>query len=402
MAVLPGYDLAQARRAFPLCDRLTYLNHASISPIPLPAQDMMNRVNDWLVNDPQALFNPSPDSAFGDIFATFMSEVARLINAADIYEIVNITSTSAGLNAAAQSLPWQPGDNVVLVNVEFPSNVYPWMALERFGVECRFAAPDQGGASVETIAPLVDARTRLIAVSAIQFLTGHRADLTAIGTFCRERGILFAVDAIQAAGHMPIDVQAIHIDILSAGGQKSLMGPPGQGFLYVRRELSEQMQPGQIGPNAVKNWMHWVNYDPTPREGALRLMMGTPNVAGMIGLVESIRFLRGLGLAHIAAWTSHLSQIALERLAARGDDLLTPTDPAHLGPIVTFRVGDRSDPARADADANALVSYLHAQHVRVMKHWDKQRWPYLRISSHCYNSEQDIIRLFDLLGEYRS
>lgn len=397
----PAYDLDAVRQAFPIAQRLTYLTHASISPVPLPAQKAMDTINEWLVNDPQALFEPS-GTPYGDIFVLFMAEMARLIHAADPQEIVGVSSTSAGLNAVAPAIRWKRGDNLVVVDVEFPTNVYPWMALKRRGVETRLAVPDQGGASVETVAKLTDARTRLVAVSAIQFLTGHRADLSALGAFCRERGILFVVDAIQAAGHMPIDVQAMNIDILSAGGQKSLMGPPGQGFLYVRNEVCETLRPATIGPNAVKNWMHWVHYDPTPREGALRFMMGTVNMAGMVGLVESVRFLCGLGIAHIDAWTRHLSQITIQDLAARGYAVITPGDPAHLGPIVTFHVGDPHDKTRADAQADAMIKHLHDQKIRVVKHWDKDRWPHIRISSHCYNTEEEVLRVGKTLEEFKS
>lgn len=401
MTTHPAYDLDRARQAFPIAQRLVYLNHAGISPVPLPAQRAMDTINEWLVNDPQALFALPPDNPFGDLFVLFMTEMAHLINAADLNEIVGVSSTSAGLNAVAQAIRWKRGDNLIFVDGEFPSNAYPWMALKRRGVQSRLAAPDQGGLSVEAVARLVDEHTRLVAVSAIQFFTGHRADLAALGTFCRERGILFAVDAIQAAGHIPIDVQTMKIDILSAGGQKSLMGPPGQGFLYVRGDICEQMQPGIVGPNAVKNWMHWLKYDMTPREGALRFMMGTTNMAGMLGLVESVRFLCGLGLTNIDAWTRHLSQIAIHDLSARGYEVITNPDPAHLGPIVTFRAGDRHDQERAEAQAVGMVNHLAAQNIRVVKHWDKARWPHIRISCHCYNTEEDMYRVGSALEGYR-
>jgi selenocysteine lyase/cysteine desulfurase len=248
--------------------------------------------------------------------------------------------------------------------------------------------------------PLVDRHTRLIAVSAVQFLTGHRADLRALGAFCRERGILFAVDAIQAAGHIPIDVQAMQIDILAAGGQKSLMGLPGEGFLYVRDEVCDRMDPGFVGPNATADYEHWLHYDLTPRAGALRFLMGTPNLVGMVVLIESIRFLRQLGLPNIEAWTWHLSQVALEDLVERGYTVITPTDPACLGPIVTFRVGDPDDLHAADAQAVALIETLRANQIRVAKHWDARGRPHLRISSHCYNTEDEVRRVGAVLEDY--
>jgi selenocysteine lyase/cysteine desulfurase len=390
--VTAPYDLDTLRREFPITQQLTYLNHASISPVPLRTQTVMDRVNEWLVCDPQALFT---GGAFGDIFATFSSEIARFFNADQMHEVVGVTSTSAALNAIAQSIEWHPGDNLVFVDVEFPSNANPWMVLERRGVEVRLATAIGGGAAVENLDAQVDDHTRLIAVSAVQFLTGHRADLAAIGTYCRERGIIFVVDAIQAAGHIPIDVQAMKIDILAAGGQKSLMGPPGQGFLYVWDDICCLMQPGIVGPNAVEGWEHWLHYDLTPRQGAFRFMMGTPNITGMVGLVESIRFLGELGIENIDAWTKHLSSVAIEDLTRRGYDVITLPDPVHLGPIVTFRVGGPED----DPKANVLVQQLYEQGVRVTKHLDAGGAPHLRISTHCYNTEEEVLRVGLILGD---
>jgi cysteine desulfurase/selenocysteine lyase len=395
----PVYSLDDVRQTFPISQHLAYLNHAAISPIPLPAQQAMVAAAERLAADPMSFFGP--DSPWGDLSATFSTEIAGLIHAADPHEIVGAVSTSAALNTVAQAIDWQPGDNIVFADIEFPSNVYPWMVLERFKVECRLAPPEDGGASVEVFEPLVDRHTRLVAVSAIQFLTGHRADLGALGAFCRERGILFAVDAIQAAGHIPIDVQAMQIDILAAGGQKSLMGPPGQGFLYVRDEVADRMRPGMVGPNGTVDHEHWLRYDLTPRPGALRFLMGTSNIAGMVTLIESIRFLKSLGVPNIDAWTRHLSQVAAEDLVARGYIVITPSDPAHLGPIVTFRVGDPDDLETADRQANGMLRHLKANHVRVAKHWDAHGTPHLRISSHCYNTEDEVRRVGAVLEDYK-
>ncbi|NDJ77042.1 MAG: aminotransferase class V-fold PLP-dependent enzyme [Chloroflexi bacterium] len=387
----PTYDLNAVRTAFPIAQQITYLNHASISPVPAPALAAMQAVTDGLGQDPMAYFFAPPEE---NIFFLFSKEIAEFINAADLGEVVGITSTSAAINAVAHAIDWQPGDNVVFSRAEFPSNAYPWLALERLGrCECRVAPPDTGGADLATLEPLVNDHTRVIAVSAVQFLSGHRADLAALGAFCRERCILLVVDAIQAAGHFPIDVQAMQIDVLAAGGQKSLMGPPGQGFLYVRNDPCQELVPATVGPNATEGWEHWLDYDITPRAGAFRFMMGTPNLVGMFGLLESIRFLQELGLANIDAWTSHLSQLAFEDISALGYRFITPTDPAQHGPIVTFCVGDTNDLDAANAQATALYEHLAAANIRVTKHLDAAGAPHLRISTHCYNTETEIRRV---------
>lgn len=400
----PAYDLDTLRGHFPICNQMTYLNHASISPVPEPARARMDAAAAQLTRDPGAFFGPNPSPEFGDIFVDLATTAAGLINAAHMGEIVGVQSTSAAINAVAQAVDWQPGDNVVFSRQEFPSNAYPWMVLESRGVTCRIVPDDgAGGATLAAFAPHVDDRTRVIAVSAVQFITGQRADLAALGAFCRSRGILFVVDAIQAAGHIPIDVQAMQIDVLAAGGQKSLMGPPGQGFLYVRDAVAEQMQPGIIGPNATDGWEFWADYDLTPRAGAARFMMGTPNVTGMVGLAESIRFLRGLGIAAIDDWTCHLSALAIDDLSARGCTVITPRDA--LGPVVTFRLWD-VDPGDGDAlhaldDATgAFLARLVAERVRVTRHLDQYGVPHLRISTHCYNTEDDVRRVGAILEDH--
>lgn len=405
MSHYPAYNLSDVRQQFPIAEQLTYLNHASISPLPQVAHAAMQRVVDSLAGDPTAFFKPPTEHDPG-IFITFAQTMAKLINAEHLHEITGIQSTSTGLNAVAQAIPWEPGDNLVFCDVEFPSNAYPWMALEQRGIECRIAPALDGGASVAAFEPFVDDRTRVIAASAVQYFTGHRTDLTKLGAFCHARGILFVVDAIQSAGHIPIDVQAMHIDVLASGGQKSLMGSPGQGFLYVRDSAAETMRPRTIGPNSTRDWLHWAKYDLTPERGALRFAMGTPNVSGMAALIASVDFLCGLGIAHIDTWTNHLSQIAIETISARGYTFVTPADPTRFGPIVTFRLGepdptDAADVEQANQRAIDLLDHLTQHNVRVTKHWDQNRVPHLRISSHCYNTEADIYHISSLIENWQ-
>jgi cysteine desulfurase/selenocysteine lyase len=191
---------------------------------------------------------------------------------------------------------------------------------------------------------------------------------------------------------MPIDVQAMHIDILASGGQKSLMGPCGQGFLYVRHGLAEQMRPTFVGPNAVDDFLHWLQYKLTPLVGAGRFNMGTPNSSGIVGLLESVTMLRELGVPAIDAYVTALADYAIDQLKSHGYDVITPA--AH-GPIVTFRAAD------TDEATDALVKALNAQKIVVVKHWDKQNIAYVRASLHCYNNPSDIDRLVNALKEHK-
>ena len=372
------YDIEALRRSeFPLSKSEIYFNHASISPLPARTRKRMEEVIAGLAEQPWTYFLEDGRTAN----ELLKSELASMINAPGPEQIVPIPSTSSGLSAVALAIEWEKGDNVLFCEVEFPSNAYPWLSLQRMGVEVRQVPAVDGGLTLEALAPLVDQRTRLVAASAIQFLTGHRTNLTAVGAFCKERDIVFVVDAIQAAGHMPIDVQAMHIDVLASGAQKSLLAAPGTGFMYIREGFCAQLQPLSIGPNATQDFMHWLSYDLTPLPGASRFAMGTWDVVGWIGLRESIGLLRELGVHNIDRHTTTLAVEAIAMLQRLGFEVISP---AGHGPIVTFRSGLSSE------ETDALVDYLYRQHVTVVKHLDGQGTPHVRLSFHAYNTREEL------------
>jgi len=378
------YDITHLRETeFPHAATLTYLNHAGIAPLPQRAKREIQAAVEALSADPNDYFGHVGLPAL----TALQAGLARFINAADPSEIVFVTSTSAALNGIAQAIDWRPGDRVLFCDVEFPSNAYPWMSLQRDGVESCIVPADNGGLTLAAVERAVDERTRVVAASAVQFFTGHRTNLTAIGQFCRQRGILFVVDAIQSIGHMSFDVEAMGIDVLATGGQKSLLGLPGVGFMYVRGEVAEAMRPRLIHSNATVDYLHWLAYDLTPAPGAARFLAGTPNIAGIIGLGPSLALLEELGVASIDAHTSALSRYAIEQLSAAGLRVVTPPDA--LGPIVTFR-----SPVDAAA-TEAIVQRLAAERVVVVKHLDAGGAATIRLSTHCYNVREEIDRFIE-------
>lgn len=384
------YNVEQLRAdEFPGSSETLYFNHAGISPLPTRTQARVKWAIDEFARQPGRFWMKHGL----DYTERLRQEMAAFLHAASPWEIVPSTTTSAGLNAVAQAMAWQPGDNVVFCDVEFPSNVYPWLSLAREGVESRLVPSTDGGLTLAALQPYVDGRTRVIAASAIQFFTGHHTDLTAVGRFCQERAILFVVDAIQAIGHMPIDVQAMGIDVLACGGQKSLLALPGQGFLYVRQEVAEEMQPRAIGSNATVDYLHWLKYDLTPAPAAQRFMSGTPNIPGIIAMVESLGLIRELGVENIDRHTRELSDRVTAVLTNLGYRVISP-QPAH-GPIVTFAVDLSSE------EADALVAALARQRVALVKHLDKEGNAYLRVSFHCYNTIAEIEQFGGIMQEIR-
>jgi selenocysteine lyase/cysteine desulfurase len=359
-----------------------YLNHAGISPL---ARRVSAAMQSMLANNARAFVDWSTER-----FRAYPNEsratVARLINAAPD-EIAWVQSTSVGLNLIAGSLPLRPGDNIVLCNIEFPSNVYPWLNLERRGVEVRLVPPDGGGLTVAAVEAHTDARTRVVTTSAVQFLTGFRADLAALGAFCQARNLYFVVDGIQSLGYIPMDVRACDVDFLATGALKSLMGPPGQGFLYIRRERLEELQPVFAGPVSVVDWENWLDFNLTFRPEAARFEQGTYNWAGIAGLVEAVKMLLELGLENVDAWTCHLSGLLIDDLDRHGYRVLSNPDPRRRSAIVSFAVPGAPEAAFERLKAAGVMAAV--------------REGYLRVSSHCYNTEEEIARVCEVLGPAR-
>ena len=385
------YDLDLLRREeFPFSADLTYLNHAAIAPLPQRSKREIQRAIEGLSSNPNDYFirHGMPGFEAMPVLA------ARHINAASPSEIVATTSTSAALNAVAQAIEWRPGDNILFCDVEFPANAYPWMSLARDGAASRCVPAQNGGLTLDRVRDFADEHTRAVAVSAVQFLSGQRADLAGIGRFCHENGLLFIVDAIQAIGHIPIDVQAMHIDVLATGGQKSLLSLTGVGFLYVRQAVAEQMRPRLIHSNATADYMHWLAYDLTPLPGAARFAGGTPNVPGVMGMIASLSLLAELGTANIDAHTTALTRYGAEKLSTAGYDVFTPLDAA--GPILTFCSPFDS------ATTDGLIQYLAERQVVAGKHLDAEGNAYVRLSFHAYNLPAEIDRFLSEMTAFVS
>ena len=357
----------------------TFLNHAATSPLPRRVRDAMVRYLD----DRLVTFGTIDRDEEG-IPARLRRTVARLINATP-EEIALVQNTSHGLNLVAQSLPLRPGDNIIFCDMEFPSNVYPWMLLERQkGVEARCIPHDRGGLTVEALEAHADRHTRAVAVSSVEFLTGFRTDLAAIGEWCRAHGAYFIVDGIQSLGVIPMDVRAYGIDFLACGGPKWLMGPIGVGFLYCRRELLEEMSPPMAGCLSVVGWEDWRDYNLTFLPDARRFDLGGPNLVGMTGLMAAIELLLETGIENIHRHTLHLTDVLIADLQRRGYEVVSNLDPAHRSAIVSFAV---------PGDVRAAYARLREAKVAV-----SLRESCIRVSPHGYNTEDEVLRVGEVLG----
>src|SRR5688572_3500687 len=329
------------RSLFPDLEPFSYCGHAAISPPSLPVRKRVE----------QALLDHSRwgHAAFlhwreqRERLRTRLSELLR----ASPDDVAFVPSTTRGIGDVALGIRWQRGDRVVLFRGEFPTNVTPWQcAAELHGLELRWldASAFDGGNGLELLEIELRRGVRLVAVSAVQFQTGLAMPLKAIGLACREHGAELFVDAIQALGVVPLDVEGCHVDYLSSGSHKWLMGVGGCGFLYVRRGCAEQLRPATAGWQSHEDALGFLNSGP----GALRydrpllqsagvFESSSPALLASAALEASVELIAALGVPsiqrHVQAWHDALEP----ELVSRGFASLRSRDPGARSGILSLR-----------------------------------------------------------------
>ena len=375
-----GYDVEALRAAeFPWAARgeALYLNNASTGPVPVRS---VRAVTEFAARRAEP-FRMTEELQFGTL-ARSRELCARLVGARPA-EIALMVNTTYGLNLAARALPIAAGESIVISDREFPANVYPWMALERAAgvrldrVPCHGRLPDEEA----IMAALERPGVRVVAVSWVSFATGYRVDLARIGRACRERGIYFVVDAIQGLGPATIDVRACHVDVLACGGQKWLLSPWGTGFVYVRPELVQALEPQAVGWMSVRgsdDFSRLCDYDLTYRDDARRFEVITLPFQEFAGLNASLELLFELGPAAVAAHVRGLAD-RIVRWAADRDHvrLVTPDDPARRAGIVSLAPADPAGASRRLTAAGVSHSLREGA---------------IRLSPHCYNTADEVDR----------
>ncbi len=374
---LPGsFDTA---REFPISRRWTFLNHAGVAPISARAAAAM-----------ETFAVQARDDAYltGKWYQQIESVrymAATFINAKSS-EIAFIKNTSEGIAFVANGLPWRAGDQIISTKVEYPSNVYPWMDLaQRLGVVHTMLPENDGRIDPTHLAAAVTPRTRMIALSHVEYASGFQHDLVKIGKLCRELKILLCIDGIQACGAIPVDVRAMNIDFLSADGHKWLLGPEGAGIFYCRQELLPLVRP-EIGWMNVINANDYGAYDFTLRPDARRFECGSLNVPGILALGESLQLLKEVGMATITSRIMGLNHRLVVGLQSKGYTVISSRKPGETSGIVSFT-------STRHPHAN-LVADLERRHVIIV-----EREGRLRASPHFYNTEAEIDRLLDGLPD---
>lgn len=371
-------ELERIRELFPVTKNYNFQNHAAVAPLCRPAAEAMRLYVDHALNE------AGLHSGGYHRVEQVRRSAARLINA-EPEEVTFIKNTTEGLGWVANGLSWNTGDNVVTVNVEFPANVYPWMGLKARGVQLKMIPEENGRAPAERIAEAIDARTRVVTVSAVQFASGYRVDLAALGRACKEKGVFFCVDAIQALGAFPVDVRAMNIDFLACGGHKWLCGPEGCGFFYCNQALIGHLRPVTAGYMAMKNPFDFGNYRFEFVDTARRFDTGGYNLAGIHGLGAAIELWLDLGIEQVASRILALTDRLAEGLRSKGYRVCSSRRREEASGIVAFS----SDVH----DHHALQQHLQNEHRIVIA----VREGRLRASPHAYNTLAEIDRLIEVL-----
>ncbi len=279
----------------------------------------------------------------------------------------------------AQGIKWKKGDRVILNDLEFPANVYPFLNLKKEGVIVDFVKSKEGKVSAEEIIEAVKPETKVISISLVQFLTGYRADLEKIGKVCNEKGIIFSVDAIQGLGAVRVDVEKCYIDFLSAGTQKWLLGMRGLGFIHITEELQKQLEPKYVGWLSVTGAWDLLNYNLTLKNSAEAFQCGTISFAAVYALSASLGLLDEFGFDKVEKRVINNSLLLLERLEEIGvNTVLNKNDEKYLAGIISFK----------HPDYQKIFDSLTEKNI-----YCAVREGYVRLAPHFYNNDDDIIRV---------
>ena len=355
------------RRFFPVTEHLIYLNHAAVAPLAKPAADAIATLSADACN-----FGSFHYDKWLEVYEKLRIGAARLINA-DRSEIAIVKNTSEGIATIALGIDWRQGDKIVAFREEFPANYYPWVRLQARGVLLEWRSITDPLDSIDESCR----GARLLAISFVNYLSGYRVNLDAIGEICRRRGTLFFVDAIQGLGAFPLDVRRAGIHALSADGHKWLLGPEGCGVLYIRKDLQDEVEPVEFGWTNVRNYADYASRDMTLRPDAGRYECGTLNTVGCYGLRAAIDFLIEAGVARVAEEVLDRSRQLAGGVVAKGYELIAPWNRETASGIVTFR--------RPDLDSRLVVKGLRERKIVAAP---RQGW--IRASPHFYISPADI------------
>lgn len=359
------------RSEFAVTRRYVYLNHASAGVLPRASVQAIEAF--VRTHEDAGVLGTFP---YDSCMPKYREKIGAFVGARGD-QIATIPNTSWGANTIVLGIDWKAGDEVLLCDNEFPANVVPWLAVRDRGATVRFLSSQRERLTPDVLRREVSPRTRVVALSAVSYGDGYRHDLAGLAKAAHESRALLCVDAMQAAGVLPIDVRSAGVDALYAGAAKWMLGLHGIGFLYLSDRLAERMQLAAPGWRSMKDMWDFHNYDQQYSADAMRFESGTPNLLGTLSMVSAIDLFERCGRsaieAHVLALTDRLcdalTRIGAEILSIRGDGVSSG--------IVAFRF--------ADHDSIALGRVLQKEGIIAT-----YRSGGIRVSPHGYNSADEI------------
>jgi selenocysteine lyase/cysteine desulfurase len=375
--------LAYRASDFPIAERYAYFAHAAIGPLSRRGSERMRQMAESV-------------SRTGDRHWPERQEVAEearrhaglLFGAREPHEVAFVENTSTALSMVAMGLAWRAGENVVGAELEFPSNVYPWMQLAELGVEYRQVPERDGRIDADELLAAIDEGTRIVALSWVQYASGFRSDLARIGRFCRERGILFVVDVIQGFGALALDVERDFVDVAAGSAHKWLLGPEGIGLFYVSDRVIDCFRPSRSGWRSVLEPFRWSDYQLAWADGAKRFESGTINVYGIAALEGSLALLLEAGPEAIERRVLALAARVADGLAERGFQVVSSRRPGETSGIVTA-----VHPSSPELNGEALCARLAEKDLLTTSRAGR-----FRVAPHFYNTEEEVDRLLAALA----
>lgn len=371
-------DKSIIRRYFPyLKNGIIYFNHASTGPF---SSLVTSQLTELLKEKSESNIDDFP--SFLKVMEETKVLLSKLINC-NVDRTAFVDNTSNGINIIAQSIEWKKGDRILLNDVEFPANVYPFLNLKRFGVEVDFVKSLNGIVTAEQIIDSVKPGTRLISVSFVQFLSGYKIDLDKIGNYCRANNIIFCVDGIQGIGAVKIDVQKSKIDFLSCGTQKWLLGMQGLAFIYIDENLQRKISPANVGWLSVNDAWNLLDYKMDLKTSANVFQGGTLNSFGIYAFNTSLKLFNDFGFENVENQVLSNTKYFLEKL--RGleiNTLLSNCNEDNLAGIITFKP-DNPEKVFEELTKRKIICSL--------------REGLIRFSPHFYNTHQEIDVVVDEL-----
>ncbi len=371
----------EIRALFPIAQHLVYLNHAAVSPLPtttvqaIEAQLRDVQKNGSLHFQSWLSVKNNARQLLANLLGCRTSQVAFMRN------------TSDSLSTIANGIKWRNGDNIVTFRHEFPSNIYPWIRIrDTAGVELRMADERNGRVDVDQLVSMIDNRTRVVALSHVQFASGYRIDLERIGHVARKNGALLVVDVIQSLGVIPINVDAQLIDAAAGASHKWLLSPEGVGYLYLSDRAREMIEPTLVGWVSVPNPDDYDNFDQGWNHDALAWETGTGAAALFYGLEASLKLLSETGIEHIEAWLEQLTNQLCSGLTEEKYELVSSRLPGEKSQIVCVR-------HRGNLSSMDLYVRLKKAGIITAPRSDR-----LRIAPHLYNTPREIDLLLAALS----